>query len=396
MVAKERTTRDNIRVTIVTVCIIAAASMTTPVFIGMMSHAIPMFFISVALFANVFFSDKSKYLKIFLGCIMLFCMWQAFHSKVEEAYYGRFDAVGENTVDLSLYTPFKENTKAAQLEKPSTLKFVDNENLPVLDGATALYPLYAAFAQAVYPENDYALPHRNERARERRMYPASFVDCTTTLYAYENLISGDVDIIFVAGPSKEQLEKAKKEDVELVFTPIGKEAFVFFVNSKNKVDSLSTEQIQKIYSKEIINWVQVGGYPLFIRAYQRIKNSGSQTAFLNFMGTKKAVNPPVRERIRPMEGIIHEIASYRNHGTAIGYSFLFFVTEMVKNNNVKLIAVDGIKPTRENVKNGTYPYASEFFAVTRKDNKNENVDKFIKWILSPEGQELVEKTGYTP
>ena len=400
MDAKKRIARDDARVVIIIVCAMATFYSAMFSLVGAMniSRSTPLFFISVALFANFFFSDKSKYLKIFLGCVMLFCTWLAFHGKVEEAYYGRFDAVGDSSVDLSEYSPFKEGTKVAELDKPSTLKFIKDDDLPVLDGATALYPLYSAFAQAVYPKGDYFLwPPQDEELRHRYISPSSEVSCTTTLYAYDNLIEdGTADIIFVASPSKAQLEKAKKEDVELVFTPIGKEAFVFFVNSKNKVNSLSTEQIKKIYSKEIKNWAQVGGYPLFIRAYQRTENSGSQTAMINFMGETRLSNPPAQDRIRPMEGIISETASYRNHGTAIGYSFLFFVTEMVNNNNVKLIAVDGVKPTRENIKNGTYPYASEFFAVTRKDNENPNVDKFIKWILSPQGQELVEKTGYTP
>ena len=397
MVTKRRTARDDARVVIISVCI--GITMYTAVFslVGALSRPTPLFFISVALFANFFFSDKSKYLKIFFGCVMLFCAWLAFHEKVEDAYYGQFAVVGDSSVDLSEYSPFKEDTKAAKLEKTATLRFVKDDDLPVLDGATALYPLYAAFARAVYPKDDYLLwPPKDENLRHYQTYPSSHVSCTTTLYAYENLIDGSADIIFVAGPSKEQLEKAKEEKVELVFTPIGKEAFVFFVSSKNKVNSLSTNQIQKIYSKEIRNWVQVGGYPLFIRAYQRAENSGSQTAFVKFMGEAKISDPPSRDKIRFMEGIIHEVSSYRNHGTAIGYSFLFFVTEMVKNNDVKLIAVDGVKPTRENVKNGTYPLSSEFFAVTRKNNENPNVSKLIKWILSPEGQELVGKTGYTP
>ena len=48
----------------------------------------------------------------------------------------------------------------------------------------------------------------------------------------------------------------------------------------------------------------------------------------------------------------------------------------------------------ESIKNQTYPLTSDFYAVTLSDNTNPNVVKFLEWILSPQGQALVEKTGY--
>jgi len=350
----------------------------------------------LVLFFRALFLNKPKHLKIIYLSLTLLCSVWAFHRDITNLYYSCFATVkdGDN-VDLSLYIPFKEGTKAAMLDKPSTLRFSKEDDLPKLDGATALYPLYAAFAQAVYPKDDYTLL----KVTGDGVYWGAVnnaVICTKTSMAYRSIIEKEADIIFVAGPSERQLKEAKKEGVELKFTPIGKEAFVFFVNSKNKVDSLTTEQIQNIYTKDVRNWSQVGGNFSSIRPFQRPEDSGSQTRMIKFMGDKRLAYPLTHEVVRPMSGVIELTSNYRNHGNAIGYSFLFFATEMVENNKIKLIAVDGVKPTRENVKNGTYPYASEFFAVTRKDNENPNVDKLIKWILSPEGQELVEKTGYTP
>ena len=57
--------------------------------------------------------------------------------------------------------------------------------------------------------------------------------------------------------------------------------------------------------------------------------------------------------------------------------------------------LNGVAPTRENVANRTYPYASEFYAVTA-GTETPNAEAFIEWILSEQGQELIEKTGYTP
>lgn len=304
--------------------------------------------------------------------------------EINRAYHNSFDIVNEQGVNLSLYEPFREDTKAASLSEPSTLQIDDNP--PKIDGATALYPLYSAFAKAVYPEQDNYVTSKKEMG---------YIDCSNTDGAYKRLIIGDADIIFVAGPSKEQLQMAEDAKVELTFTPVGREAFVFFVNAKNHVNNLSTGDIQKIYSGEARNWKYFDGGNTGIRAFQRPTNSGSQTALINFMGEIPLMIPPQEDVVSAMGGMVQVVSSYRNYDNAIGYSFLFFATEMVNDNKIKLLSVDGIAPTRENVTNGTYPYSAEFFAVTA-GTTNSHVESFIEWILSEQGQYLVEKTGYTP
>lgn len=278
------------------------------------------------------------------------------------------------------YQPFAEPLKIATLEEEPTLQIT--EDLPRMDGATALYLLYAAFAQAVYPENMYD-PSSSE------------VMVNTTPDAYDNLIQDKVDMIFVAGPSKGQINQAKRNGVELKLTPIGREAFVFFVHKKNEVDELSLQQIQNIYSGSINNWQDVGGSDDSIRAFQRPEGSGSQTALENLMGEIPLVKAPTEDVVSGMGGIIEEVAQYRNYKNAIGYTFRFYSNEMVKNDQIKLLNINGIAPTKENIRNNQYPIASEFYIVTTNTD-NPHVDELIEWILSSQGQELVEKTGYVP
>ena len=61
--------------------------------------------------------------------------------------------VDDDGILINYYRPFMKNTRAVKLPENSTFKITDN--LPIIDGATALYPLYAAFVQAVYPEGEY-------------------------------------------------------------------------------------------------------------------------------------------------------------------------------------------------------------------------------------------------
>lgn len=341
-------------------------------------------FITVALIIftimRIFNLVKPKILITMLSSFLIFCILAVGVRIVNKAYHNSFVTVNEQGVNLNEYKPFIEKTKVAKLEEAPSLKI--NSNLPRLDGATALYPLYASFAQAAYPEREYNLYN-------------SEVMCNNTVGSYENLIKGEADIIFTARPSKEQMEMAKTYGVELKLTPIGREAFVFFVNAKNNISELSTKEIQGIYSGEVKSWKEVGGKNDKIRAFQRPENSGSQTMLQKLMEGKNLMTPPKEDVVAGMGGIIEKTSSYRNYKNAIGYSFLFFATEMVKDKEIKLLKIDGVYPDRNAIRNKEYPLAAEFYAVTA-GSKNPNIESFIRWILSKQGQYLVEKTGYTP
>ncbi|WP_422124749.1 PstS family phosphate ABC transporter substrate-binding protein [Planococcus sp. X10-3] len=296
-------------------------------------------------------------------------------------YYKQSFAQLDGEVDLNEYEPFTMSNKITRLDAPASFKI--EGDLPTLDGATALYPLYAAFAEAVYPKGHYASYDID----------LSEVVSTTTREAYDNLLSGKADIIFVAGPSSGHLKTAEAKGIEFEMTPIGREAFVFFVNSRNPVDGLDSEQIKDIYSGGITNWKNVGGDNNKIRAFQRPVDSGSQTTFIKFMGDTPIEEPETEEMISGMGGIISEVASYRNYKNAIGYTFRFFSTAMIQNDEIKLLAIDGVEPSIDTIRSGDYPLAAEFYAVTAGSD-NPNVQPFIDWILSEEGQELVERTGF--
>lgn len=295
---------------------------------------------------------------------------------------------------LAEYAPYAEDTKVAELDAPSKLKLT--ENLPRMDGATALYPIYSAFAKAVYPKDVlYELGQKNEGGYVLH-YNNEYLACNTTAGAYDSIVLGDSDIVFAAMASDEQLAFAEEQGVTLEFTPIGREAFVFFVNAKNPLEDIMLEQIQGIYSGEITAWDALGVNGLGnIRAFQRDEGSGSQSTLVRMMGEKELMQPPKEEVVTGMGGIIKQTADYKNYKNAIGYSFRFYSTQMVGNAQIKLLSVGGAAPTTENIENGTYPLASHFYAVTRSD-ASENTKKLLAWILSEQGQELIERTGYTP
>ena len=121
------------------------------------------------------------------------------------------------------------------------------------------------------------------------------------------------------------------------------------------------------------------------------------------MGDVPLMDPPQEDVYDIMSGIYQAVADYKNYQNAIGYSFLFYTTKMVSDDQVKLLSIGGIEPNTENIINGTYPFAGDFYAITAVNHKADaeeqrasNTDEFIKWMLSPQGQNLIQKTGYVP
>ena len=303
-------------------------------------------------------------------------------------YQDSLPTVDDRSLMLLDYQPFSRDNQLVTLDEPADFQLETPWALR-LDGATALYPVYAAFAQAVFPESDDYVPFH------------STVECNGTIDAYQRLINGEVDMIFAAAPSQAQLEAAEHAGMELHMTPIGSEAFVFFVNSKNPITGLTVEQVRGIYTGAITNWSQVGGRRQSIRPFQRAENSGSQSALQRLMGDLPLIEPEEEDRVAGMGGIIREVASYRNYRNAIGFSFRYYATEMVRNGDIRLLALDGVEPTKETIRDSTYPISSYFYAVTAApigkpapEERNETMAAFLNWILSPQGQTLVEETGY--
>ncbi|MEI7668154.1 MAG: hypothetical protein WCI62_04115, partial [Erysipelotrichaceae bacterium] len=133
-----------------------------------------------------------------------------------------------------------------------------------------------------------------------------------------------------------------------------------------------------------------------IRAMQRPINSGSQTGFLGLiMKDLTVMNPPVDWVSAEMGQLIEMVAHYDNKPDAIGYSFYYYVTDMVANPDVKLLMIDGVYPNPNSISNGSYPIQTNYYAVFRKSElETSNVRILVNYILTDEGQELIELAGY--
>ena len=280
-------------------------------------------------------------------------------------------------IDIQAYLPFDEDSKIVKTDS-KTLKLT--ENLPRIDGAAALFPVYSAFVNAVYPNTT-------------KLHDGIF-EYNNTPDGYRLLAEKETDIFIGVYPSDEQRAYAEENQTTFEYTPIGTEAFVFFVHKDNPITNLTTEQIKDIYSGKITNWKDVGGKNEKIAAFQRNEGSGSQSMLKRFMGDTPITDAPTEMVNDLMAGIIEQVADYKSKTNSIGFSFRYYVEGIIKNPDIKMISIDGAAPTSENIRNGSYPILTPIYAVTYKENQNGNVNKLLEWILSDEGQYIINETGY--
>lgn len=253
---------------------------------------------------------------------------------------------------------------------------VRDDTLVRVDASLATQPLMDAYVEGL---NDYNLKK----------------DYTNTDPAYTKLINGETDLIIVTEPSSDELKRASDAGVELEVTPVVNEGFVFFTNVNNLVNGLSLKEIQDIYTDKITNWNQVGGDNAKIIAYQRPENSGSQTGMLSLVMKDKKIKEPKREEyIESMAGIIDAVANYDNSKDSIGYSYYYYATTMYGNENIKFLAVDGVSPNHDTIKDESYPLITAYYIVTLKGTKNTVVSKVKKAMLESKGQEIARNAGY--
>jgi len=279
------------------------------------------------------------------------------------------------------YLPFQPSSLlVSPTEKPS-LRVV--ENWPRLDGSIALLPIYGAAAQAVYE----GLNVHTVRA---------YVDCNNTARGFDRLLEGQVDLYFGPKVSPSQKSLAESKGLTLTEVTVAKEAFVFLVHRDNPVKSLTLEQIQKIYSRQITNWLELGGPNQAILAFQRPDNSGSQMIMkMAVMQNLPLAQPLKEEYVGGMGELVQNVAAYRNRKNALGYSFRWYATVQYPSPDIKLLSIGGVTPTEENIRNGTYPLVSDVVAVHARPLSLESRN-LLDWLTGREGQALIQKIGYVP
>lgn len=207
------------------------------------------------------------------------------------------------------------------------------------------------------------------------------------------LIDGTCDIAQASRPIKtKEKRQAKAKGIDPTRTVIARDAITVVVHPDNPVKKLTVAQIGDIFSGKITNWKQVGGPDMEIVVYSRESSSGTYAFFREHVldGLEYASSA----LLAPATGAI--VQSVSQTKGAIGYIGMAYM-----NPSVAALAVaaeeggDYVDPSMATAADGSYPIARELFYYTNGDPAGE-VKAFVDFILSPEGQKIVQEVGYVP
>ncbi|WP_304340527.1 phosphate ABC transporter substrate-binding protein [Metaclostridioides mangenotii] len=197
----------------------------------------------------------------------------------------------------------------------------------------------------------------------------------------KNTIDGTSEI----GMTSRDLKEGEKQ-ANLKETQIAIDGIAVITNKENKVKDLTMEQIKGIYTGKITNWKEVGGDNSSIVVVSREDGSGTREGFETIVGyaAEELVNSAI---ISNGSGNIKTtVAGNKN---SIGYISLGYV-----NKEVNSISISGVEATVDNVKSNKYPILRPFLLVNKPKGLSDKGQAFIDYILSEDGQKVVEEHGF--
>jgi phosphate transport system substrate-binding protein len=191
--------------------------------------------------------------------------------------------------------------------------------------------------------------------------------------------SGAADI----GTSSRDLKPQEKALTEIV---VARDGVAIIVHPDNPISGLAIFQVKDIFSGEIRRWKELGGRDRAITVVTREEGSGTRGAFQEMvMGKTRITKGAI---VEDSNGTVREIVAGDPDG--IGYISLGLV-----NDTVRALELDGVKPTDENIIQKRYRLVRPFLFLTNGPPSSE-AKNFIDFVLSKEGQDLIEKEGLLP
>lgn len=170
-------------------------------------------------------------------------------------------------------------------------------------------------------------------------------------------------------------------------TTLALDGIAIIVNPENPVSDMSLDTITKIYTGEISNWKDAGGNDSEIVLIGREAGSGTRDGFESITYTKDKCK--YRQELTSTGDVIATVAS---NPSAIGYASLSAVKD-----NVKALKVNGVAPSEETVKDGSYVVQRPFVLVTMKDKElSGNAKNFMEYITSKSANEIISGAGVVP
>jgi phosphate transport system substrate-binding protein len=195
--------------------------------------------------------------------------------------------------------------------------------------------------------------------------------------------AGEIDL----GAASRDVKSSELEQYpDLKLVAIGKDSVAVVLHPRNTINDLTLEQTAQIFSGEITNWEDVGGANAAIRVITREEGSGTRETFEKYVMTPFDKEVAGKASVKGSNGEVR--ATISSDANSIGYVSIGYV-----DNTMKAIKVGSIEATVANVLSGDYPIQRSLYLIT-KGEPSALEQAFINFVLSSEGQEVVEDVGY--
>ena len=178
----------------------------------------------------------------------------------------------------------------------------------------------------------------------------------------------------------------KDEEVKsgLNETVLAYDGIAVIVNPENPLTDLSLADIAKIYTGEVTNWKDLGGNDAEIVVIGREAGSGTRDGFESITETKDAC--VYRQELTSTGDVITTVA---NNPDAIGYASLASLKD-----TVKAVTVDGVAPSEDTVKDGSYKIQRPFVLVTKEGVElSETAQSFMDYATSADSADIIRQAG---
>ena len=211
----------------------------------------------------------------------------------------------------------------------------------------------------------------------------------------------------------EENAEAKQKGFSLKEIPVAIDGIVIAVNQSLNIPGLTVAQLKDIYTGKITNWQQVGGPNLPITVYSRSKEAGGTAEFF----VENVLN---KENFGANVSYINTTTeAVRKVAASLGGIYYASAPEIVPQCTIKSIPLGRISgqfvppyqepfippsecPNKRNQLNsqafrsGDYAITRNLFVIVKQNNQTDQQagEAYANWLLTPQGQELIEKAGF--
>lgn len=232
-------------------------------------------------------------------------------------------------------------------------------------------------------------------------HPNSYIKASGSMESLQSLVNRNTSAIITGKLTKEQEQYVKENKARLEYNPICKDAVVFFVHKDTPIDNIKLEDLKKILSGEYYLWDELGVEDFgTIKLLQTPRTDSTYATIEENVCAMK--EPKEKELYTSTIEVINQVGNFVKNKGAIGYGLRSQVETIINSPDIKILTIDNVRANNRTISKSEYPLSLTVYLVNTdwlitdslQEEKTKNA--FVKWIVTKNGQSLVQSSGFVP